>query len=112
MNQEATPARLAANEGETQEVEGLRFTEPVLFAIGRCVAAERDEAGLLRMQRQCELLQPSTHRVQEAPGITLVLEPDNEVVGVAHDDHVAGGLMPSPAMGPKIEDVVQVDVGK
>ena len=39
-------------------------------------------------------------------------KPDDEVVGIAHDDHVARGLAPSPALGPQIEDVVQVDVGK
>jgi hypothetical protein len=29
------------------------------------------------------------------------LEADNEVVGIAHDDHVARGLAPSPAFGPQ-----------
>jgi hypothetical protein len=33
-------------------------------------------------------------------------------VGIAHDDHVARGLVPSPAVGPQIESVVQVDVGE
>src|SRR5258706_16255340 len=31
---------------------------------------------------------------------SLVLEPDDEIVGIAHDDHIAGGLAPSPAHGP------------
>ena len=52
------------------------------------------------------------HRVEEPPGVGLVLEADDDVVGIAHDDHVAGGLAPSPALGPQVEDVVQVDVGK
>src|SRR6266487_906332 len=52
------------------------------------------------------------HLVQEAPGVALVLEADNEVVGVAHDDHIARGLTLSPAHGPEIKDVVQVDVGQ
>jgi hypothetical protein len=30
----------------------------------------------------------------------------------SHEDHVARGLPPSPALGPQIETVVQVDVGK
>ena len=64
------------------------------------------------MKRQRELLQPLAHLVPEAPGIGLVLETDDDVVGVAHDDHVALGLAPSPALGPEVEDVVQVDVGK
>jgi len=29
----------------------------------------------------------------------------------AHDDHVAGSLALSPALGPQIEDIVQVDIG-
>jgi len=50
--------------------------------------------------------------VEEAPGVSLVLKPDDEVVGVAHEDHVARGLTPSPARGPEVERVVQIDVGK
>ena len=64
------------------------------------------------MQRQRKLPQPLAHLVQEAPGVDMVLESDDEVVGIAHDDHIAGGLAPSPARGPEVECVVQVDVGK
>ena len=41
-----------------------------------------------------------------------MLEAQHQIIGVAHDDHVAGGLVPSPAFGPEVENVVQVDVGK
>jgi hypothetical protein len=34
------------------------------------------------------------------------------VVGISHNDHVARGFAPSPALGPEIENVVQVDVGQ
>src|SRR4051812_29040413 len=34
------------------------------------------------------------------------------VIRVTDDDHVARGLAPSPALGPEIERVVQVDVGQ
>jgi len=40
-----------------------------------------------------------------------VLEADSQIIGVSHDDHVAGGFAPSPALGPDIEAVVQVDIG-
>ena len=56
--------------------------------------------------------QPLAHRLEEATGVGLVLEAHDHVIGIAHDDHVAGGLPPSPALGPEIEDVVQVDVGQ
>jgi len=29
-----------------------------------------------------------------------------------HDDHVAGGLVASPAFGPQIQNVVQIDIGQ
>src|SRR6476646_1839433 len=50
--------------------------------------------------------------IQEATGVALVLKADDEVVGVPHDDYVARGFAPSPALGPKVERVVRVDIGK
>src|SRR5262245_10331740 len=44
----------------------------------------------------------------ESPGVGLVLKAHNEVVGIAHDDHVGRGLAPSLALGPQVEHVVQV----
>src|ERR1700688_4460752 len=91
----------AAEEGEAQEVEGLRLAKPAPLSAFRRKASELDEPGLLGMQRQRKLTQPLTHLIQEAPGVALVLEPDDEVVGVTHDDHVARGLAPSPALNPE-----------
>src|SRR5689334_11789918 len=68
---------LAADEGETQEVEGLRFAESAPLAAFRRKAPELDDPGLLGIQRQRKLLQPITHLVQEAPGIVLMLETDD-----------------------------------
>ncbi len=45
-------------------------------------------------------------------GIGLVLEADNRVIRVTHDDRVAGRLPLSPAVGPQGEGVVQVNIGK
>jgi CheY-like chemotaxis protein len=103
---------LAADEGEAQEVEGLRFAEPAPGASGRRMAAELEQAGLVRMERQRELLQPRTHRVSEAVSVRLVLEADDDIISIADDDHVACGLAPSPALRPEIEHVVQIDVGE
>ena len=73
-------------------------------------SAELDQAGLLRMQRQRELPQPFAHRVPEAPGVVLTLEADDDVVGIPDHDHVARGLAPSPAFGPEVENVMEIDV--
>jgi hypothetical protein len=31
---------------------------------------------------------------------SLALKADDQVIGITHDDHVAGGLALSPALGP------------
>src|SRR6266699_4966494 len=83
FEQEFAPAGFAADEGEAQEVEGLRLAEPSLLAVSCRKASELDEPGLLRVKRQRKLLQPLAHLIQEAPAVSLVLESDDEVVGVA-----------------------------
>lgn len=58
---------------------------------------------------------PITGRPPHVPkesGIGFMLEADRDVVRVADDDHVARGPPPSPAVGPEVEDIVQVDVGQ
>ena len=64
------------------------------------------------MERQRELPKSHAHRIEEATRVVLVLEARDYIIGVAHDDHVASGFAPSPAFGPKVHDVVQVDIGQ
>src|SRR5271165_3615128 len=79
---EVAPSRFRTNENKAEELEGLRFTQPELLAVPRRKAAELDQAGLFRMQRQREPPQPFTHLVPEAPGVGLMLEADDDVVGI------------------------------
>src|SRR3954451_9595639 len=44
--------RLATNEGKAQEREGLRLAKPAPRSVRRCPAAELNQAGLVRVQRQ------------------------------------------------------------
>lgn len=112
LEQEAASARCAADEAEPEEIEGFRFADPAPLAVGRSTAAKLDQAGLFRMKRQCELLQSRSHRIQEGTGVVLMFEADADVVGEAHDDHIARSVAPSPALGPEIEHKMKVDVGK
>ena len=50
--------------------------------------------------------------VEEPTGVGLVLEADDGIICVAKDDHIARRLPLSPAIGPEVKGVVQVDVGK
>jgi hypothetical protein len=38
-----------------------------------------------------------------------MLEANDDIVGIPDHDHVARCFVPSPALGPKIEDVMEVD---
>src|ERR1019366_6329952 len=109
---ENSPARFAADERETKKVEGLRFAETASFAVMHRETAELDQAGLLRVKRQRELLKPLSHNVEKPTRGGLELESDHQIVRKARDDHVARGFVPSPALCPKVEDVVKVNVGK
>src|SRR5215470_19787880 len=62
-------ARPATDEHEAQELEGFRFSEPALRSSDRRMAPKLDQAGLIRVQRQRELLQPFARRFPEAPGV-------------------------------------------
>jgi hypothetical protein len=112
QHKELAPTRLAAVKSEAQEAEGLRFAQPAPLAIDRREAAKLNQSGLFRMKRQREAFEPLAHHIEESPGIHLALKTNDDVVGVSHNNHVARGLVPSPALGPQVENVVQVDVGE
>ena len=52
---ELAPMRLAADEDEAKELEGLRLSKPRPCAPDRRMAAKLDQAGLVGMQRKREL---------------------------------------------------------
>jgi hypothetical protein len=90
-------AGFAADEREAQEVEGLRFSKPALSARDRCETAKLDQAGLHRMQRQSERCQARALRVPEAPGVSFVLEADDDA-DQADDARVADRFSPISAV--------------
>src|SRR5271167_4474110 len=83
----------------------------LLASLGR-VASELNQSGLVRMQRKRELPEPRAHRIEKAARVACPLEADYDIVRVADDYHVAGGLAPSPALGPQVQDVMEIDVGQ
>src|SRR5208282_2330187 len=97
---------------EPQEVEhlGLALATPSP-AFGRKLA-ELDQACLLRVQAQRELCQPFFEVVQKALRLVLVLEANDRVVRVSHDDHIACRVSRAPLLDPEIVDVVEIYIGK
>src|SRR5262249_3531877 len=101
----------AADEGEAQEVEGLRFAEPAPLAAFRRKASELDDPGLLRMKRQRKLPQPLTHLIQEASGVNFVLESDDEWSG-GRDSHPSALTDPEVKLAPHPAPPLQPPVAR
>ena len=112
LEEEPAPARFSADQREAKKGESLRSSQASPSAIDRRVAAELDQAGLFRMQRQRELPQPFAHFFPEATSVSLALKADDYVVSISHHDHIAPGLASSPTIRPEIKDVVKVDVSQ
>src|SRR6266540_40508 len=97
---------------EAEKVERLRLAQtPTRPTIGR-EPAELDQSRLVRVQFQGELREPLAQVPEKPLGVLLMLEPDDEVVGEADDDHVTVRAPPPPPLGPQVEDVVQIHVGE
>jgi len=98
--------------GKPQEVEHFRLAlAPSHPAFGSKLA-KLDEPGLCRVQAQREPRQTLLEIFQEVLRVPSMLEADDTVVGIADDDHVAGGMAPTPLLNPEIVDVVEVYVRK
>ncbi|MCA1518414.1 hypothetical protein I6F14_10490 [Bradyrhizobium sp. IC3069] len=55
----------------------------------------------------------AVHAFHEGNGErVLMLEANHEIIGIAHDNYVAMGLLPPRAFGPEIERVVQVSMAR
>jgi hypothetical protein len=95
---------------ETQEVEGLSFLSDATASRQGGQPPKSQQSRLLRVQFQGELCESLAQFAPKPFGITPVLEARNQIVSVAHEDHVPECTPISPASSPKVEDVVQVDV--
>src|SRR5262249_28467455 len=83
---------------EPQEIERFRLSlAPVCSALGS-VPAELDKAIL--------------EIVQETIRIMPVLEANDCIVGIPHDDHIARSVALAPLLAPEIEEIMEIHVCK
>ena len=109
---EPSLARLGAAVSKSQEVEslGLALTSalPVFFRI-----FSRTQSGAsFRMEFQPKAGQPFPKLAQKPLSVLSVLETNNKVIGKPHHHRIPSGFAASPLMNPKVQRVVQVDVGQ
>ena len=85
---------------EPQKRKRLRFAlSPLLPAIGR-ISAKFNQPGFLIVDFQTKLPKPLLECCQKLFGLCLMLEPHNEIVGVAHDDNVTMRDLLPPSLHP------------
>jgi predicted metalloprotease with PDZ domain len=92
----------------TEEVAGIATLLPLRGG----EPPECEQPRFVRVQSQAEREQAIPKLLQEPLSLATVLEADDEIVGVAHDDDFARGEPRPPLLYPQIEDVVQVHVGQ
>ena len=71
-----------------------------------------DEAGFLRMEAEGKRGETCLEGREKLLGVMPVLEAHDGVIGVAGDDHGALGVAAAPLMGPEVQYVMQIDIGK
>src|SRR5215472_15624561 len=103
---------LPADVREAKEVEGLRFPFPSAFAIRFGIPPELDSARLVRVKVQSELPQLFSHALAKTIRIRFPLEPENDVIRIADDDHVALRMFSAPDVHPEIEHIMEIDISK
>src|ERR1700710_3011905 len=91
--------------GKAKEVESLRLPLTQVLTLLSRMAAEADQPGLVRVQRQIERAHSLLQFLQEGSCLVFMLEAEDRVVRIADYDHVPGGFGPAPAMDPQIEHV-------
>src|SRR6185295_244405 len=86
---------------ESEKVERLGFTLASMRPAFGCIATELDQARLVGVKLETERSETSAQLSESRVRVCFVLEPDDEVVRVANDDHLAVRLAASPLPDPQ-----------
>ncbi|WP_407166124.1 hypothetical protein [Bradyrhizobium sp. ORS 111] len=77
LKHESAAARSSTDESEAQEGERFWLSKPTPLSIGRCKAAELNQARFGRVKRQRKFPKPVTHCIEETLCVVLMLETDH-----------------------------------
>src|SRR4029450_7740984 len=111
-HREGPPSRLPADMREPKKVEGLRFALASSLPVARRMPSKLDQASLSLMPLQLHFAPPFAQLPLEPVSVLSMLEADNEVVRISHDDHCSSCFLLTPSLRPLVEYVVKIDVRK
>src|SRR5262245_32900135 len=77
-----------------------------------CPTPKRNEACLVRVQCEVKPVEACPQVAQKLLGVVFVLEADNAIVTVPHDDDITPCVPAAPLRRPQVKDVVQVQIGQ
>ncbi len=106
-SKERTAPRFDADVGEPEKRKCFRLPQPTAFAAVHSRATKLDQPRLFRMQRKRECFQTRFEVRQKRLGLFLVLETADNVVGVAHDYHLAASLAFPPLSRPEVKNEME-----
>ena len=95
---------------KTEEVKRFGLLLSPLFALSGSELPEANKTRFVGIQLQAELGKSLSELGIEPSSIRLILKTHDDVVSVAHDDHIAMSVSTPPLLGPQIEDVVEVHI--
>src|SRR6202022_1125521 len=97
---------------QPQEIERLRLALAPLCPASGSISAELKEAGLFRVPAEGVLFQALLEIGLETLRILPVLESNDCIIGIPHDDHIALCVARTPLLDPEIVDVMKVHIRK
>src|SRR4029453_9330271 len=92
-----------ANMREPKKVEGLRFALASLLPVARRMPSKLDQSSLSLMQLQLVFAHPFAQLSREPVSALPMLEADNEIVRISHDDHCSSRFLLTPSLHPLVE---------
>src|SRR5262249_3431475 len=95
---------------KAQEVERFRFAVATLSSILFRKAAKLDNARFVGVQLKTEPREALAQFCQKPLGFMAMLESGNKVIRETHEDYFPARLLLSPALNPKVENIVEIDV--
>ena len=106
----AITSLLPADMREAEEVERFRLPLSTPTPVFSRERSKFQQSCLLGVQLQSEPTKSIDKFFPEPFSIQFALEPSHNIIRKPHDDHIAGGQLPTPRQGPQIKCVVKVDV--
>jgi hypothetical protein len=91
---------------EPKESKRFRFPQTTLAPPFGRKTAKLDQACLVRVECQAKLLKAFPKFSETAFGVGAVLEPHDEIIRIAYDDHIALCVLLPPLFDPEVEDIV------